>query len=141
MHEWLRGSGAHLMISDGAGSLEGLELHEATALAPGVFSNGVAVPFGFEQADPNYLAERIRPMLESSYDPWHMRVLSPRFDPQLETRRDSFCFRTAKGTIGILQILDVENNPPGVRVRYKVLRRYKLVRSTATAGWATEPEP
>lgn len=119
MRGWLRSSGANLMISDGG--LERLEMREGMALAPRVISNDVVVPFGFDQADPNYLATRIKAMLESpSVIP--ILQLQPGFDPQLNTRWDSFCFRTRQGAVGILQILNPEDNPRGVRIRYKLLQ-------------------
>jgi serine/threonine protein kinase len=119
MREWLRSSGANLMIGDGG--LERLEMREGMAIAPRVISNDVVVPFGFDQADPNYLATRIKAMLEPpSVIP--ILQLQPGFDPRLNTRWDSFCFRTREGSVGILQILNPEDNPRGVRIRYKLLQ-------------------
>jgi hypothetical protein len=125
IREWLRSSGANLMISDGGRGLERLEIREAVALAPTVISNGVTVPFGFDQADAVYLAARIKPMLESVQAQRHSStiwLLQPGFDSRLNTRRDSFCFRTSAGIVGLLQILNAEENPSGIRVRYKLLQ-------------------
>jgi hypothetical protein len=49
-------------------------------------------------------------------------MLQPGFDPRLNSRQDSFCFKTSKGAVGILQIVDAEDNPAGVRVRYKLVQ-------------------
>jgi hypothetical protein len=49
-------------------------------------------------------------------------LLQPGFDSRLNTRQDSFCFRTSAGIVGILQILNPEENPSGIRVRYKLLQ-------------------
>jgi serine/threonine protein kinase len=129
MGEWLRSSGANLMLSDGMRGLERLEIREAMAFAPTVVSNDIVIPFGFDQADARYLATRIKPMLESSGNrrqrTKNIWLLQPSFDPRLNTRQDSFCFRTHEGTVGILQILNPEENPPGVRVRYKLLQTGK----------------
>jgi len=130
MREWLQANGADFMACGGE-HREGLEMREVVALAPTVVSNGVAVPFGFEQADANYLATRINRMLESaekqregSKTIW---LLQPGFDPRLNTRQDSFCFRTRKGTVGILQILNTVDNPPGLQIRYKLLQEVEAV--------------
>jgi thiol-disulfide isomerase/thioredoxin len=121
MRDWLQSSGANLMLSDGTRGLERLEMREGFATAPRVISNDVVVAFGFDEADPNYLVTRIRPMLESpSVIP--ILQLQPGFDSELNTRWDSFCFRTREGAIGILQILNPEDNPRGVRIRYKLLQ-------------------
>jgi hypothetical protein len=125
IREWLRSSGANLMISDGGRGLERLEIREAVALAPTVISNGVTLPFGFDQADAVYLAAHIKPMLESvQAQRQHSSIwlLQPGFDSRLNTRQDSFCFRTSAGIVGILQILNPEENPSGIRVRYKLLQ-------------------
>ena len=137
MGEWLRSSGANLMVSDGGRGSEELEIREAAAIPPHVISNNVVVPFGFDQADANYLATRLQRMLDSLLE--HRRsdktiwTLQPGFDPRLNSRQDSFCFKTAKGAVGILQIVNAENNPAGVRVRYK------LVQTNTPAAQTTEP--
>jgi hypothetical protein len=127
MREWLRSSGANLMVGDGRRGSEQLEIREAAAFPPNVISNGVVVPFGFDQADANYLATRLQRMLDgllkqnqSNKTIW---TLQPGFDPRLNERQDSFCFKTSKGAVGILQIVDAEGNPAGVRVRYKLVQQ------------------
>jgi serine/threonine protein kinase len=130
MNNWLRSCGANLMISDGTHDLEKLEIREAVALPMNVGSNGVFVPFGFDQANATYLGTRFARMLDGMQKPgWQMpgiQLLQPGFDTALNERRDSFCFKTAKGAVGILQIVNAEDKPRGVRVRYK------LVQNTAT---------
>ena len=126
MHEWLRNTGANLMVGDGGRGSEQLEIREAAAFPPNVISNNVVVPFGFDQADANYLATRLQPMLDSLLNE-HQRnktiwALQPGFDPRLNARQDSFCFKTSKGALGILQIVNAENNPAGVRIRYKLVQ-------------------
>jgi serine/threonine protein kinase/tetratricopeptide (TPR) repeat protein len=139
MREWLRSSGAHLMISDGGGTVERLEIREAAALSPRVISNQFIVPFGFDQASADYLAQRIQPMLASTLKQRaHSKtiwLLQPDFDRELNTRRDSYCFKTAKGTVGILQIVNPEDQPRGVRIRYK------LVESAGGDGADLKPVP
>jgi len=127
MREWLRSSGANLMVGDGGRGSEQLEIREAAAFPPNVISNGVVVPFGFDQADANYLATRLQRMLDgllkqiqSNKIIWK---LQPGFDPRLNERQDTFCFKTSKGAVGILQIVDAEDNPAGVRVRYKLVQQ------------------
>ena len=95
------------------------------AFAPNVISNQVVIPFGFDQADANYLATRLEPMLKAlleqrkqSENIWQ---LQPGFDPRLNTRQDSFCFKTFKGAVGILQIVNAEDDPRGMRIRYKLV--------------------
>jgi hypothetical protein len=127
MREWLRGCGANLMLSDGLRGLERLEMREGVELPLAMItSNEVVVPFGFDQAEPNYLATRFGPMLESSEKQGQLSktiwLLQPGFDSRLNTRQDSFCFKTRNGTVGILQILNPEDNPPGVRIRYKLVQ-------------------
>ena len=87
----------------------------------------MVVPFGFDQADANYLATRLQRMLDgllkqnqSNKTIW---TLQPGFDPRLNERQDSFCFKTSKGAVGILQIVDAEGNPAGVLVRYKLVQK------------------
>jgi predicted Ser/Thr protein kinase len=125
MREWLRSSGANLMVSDGGRGLERLEIRNVAAFAPNVISNQVVIPFGFDQADANYLATQLEPMLKSlleqrkqSENIWQ---LQPGFDPRLNTRQDSFCFKTFKGAVGILQIVNAEDDPRGMRIRYKLV--------------------
>ena len=96
------------------------------ALAPNITSNGVGIAFGFDQADANYLAIHIRLNLES-FEKQRQRMktiwlLQPSFSSRLNTRQDSFCFKTRAGAVGILQILNPEESPRGVRVRYKLVQ-------------------
>jgi serine/threonine protein kinase/biopolymer transport protein ExbD len=135
MRAWLESSGAHLMVSSDEGASERLEVREAVALPMNVISNDIRIPFDFERADATYVATRFQPMLTSA-QPSHDRVktiwqLQPEFDPGLNARRDSFCFRTRKGSVGILQILNAETKPRGVRVRYKLV---KVETTNATAA-------
>jgi serine/threonine protein kinase/biopolymer transport protein ExbD len=126
MRAWLESSGAHLMVSSDESTPERLEVREAVALPMNVFSNDVRIPFDFDRADTTYLATRYQPILTSaqlSHD--RMKTiwqLQPGFDPGLNARRDSFWFRTRKGSVGILQILNAETNPRGLRVRYKLVQ-------------------
>ena len=126
MGEWLRRNGANLMVSGGGSGAEQMEVRDAAAFVPNVTSNQIVIPFGFDQADATYLAARIEPMLESLLEQRKQTttiwLLQPGFDSRLNTRQDSFCFKTSKGAVGILQILNAEDNPRGVRVRYKLVQ-------------------
>jgi biopolymer transport protein ExbD len=131
MRTWLESSGAHLMVSSDEGTSERLEIREAVALPMNVFLNDVRIPFDFDRADATYVATRFQPMLASAQ---HSRdrmktiwQLQPEFDPGLDTRRDTFCFQTRQGSVGLLQILNAETNPRGVRVRYKLVRNGEAV--------------
>ena len=74
----------------------------------------------------NYLATRLQRMLDSLLNQRQrdktIWTLQPGFDPRLNARQDSFCFKTSKGTVGILQIVNAEDNPAGLRVRYKLVQ-------------------
>ena len=126
MREWLRRSGANLMVRDGGRGSEELEIREAAAFPPNVISNDVVVPFGFDQADANYLGTRLQRMLDGLLHQQQgfktIWTLQPGFDSRLNARRDAFCFKTSKGAVGILQIVNAEDNPAAVRVRYKLVQ-------------------
>jgi len=111
--------------SAGGRGLERLEIRNVAAFAPNVISNQVVIPFGFDQADATYLATRIKPMLESVLERRTQLTtiwpLQPGFDARLNTRQDSFCFKTFKGAVGILQIVNAEDDPRGMRIRYKLV--------------------
>jgi serine/threonine protein kinase/biopolymer transport protein ExbD len=141
MRAWLESNGAHLMVSSDEGTSERLEVREAVALPMNVISNDVRIPFDFERADVNYLATRFQPMLASAQQTrdrmktiWQ---LQPEYDSGLNARRDSFSFRTRKGSVGILQILNAETSPRGVRVRYKLVQNDRSVPSPAAPIVAT----
>jgi serine/threonine protein kinase/biopolymer transport protein ExbD len=126
MRAWLESSGAHLMVSSDEGAPERLEVREAVALPMNVISNDVRIPFDFDRADAIYVATRFQRMLASAQQTrdrmktiWQ---LQPEFDPGLNARRDTFCFQTRKGSVGLLQILNAETNPRGVRVRHKLVQ-------------------
>jgi len=142
MRAWLRSSGANLMVSGAPGSEE-LEVREAESLAPRISVNGERVPVAFDQADADFLMARVGLMREPGRNSPNQRWIareSARFDSELNARQDSFCFRTREGTVGLLQILNAENNPPGVRVRYKLLQP-RLQPSVAAAGEEVPPPP
>ena len=137
MREWLRSSGANLMVRDGGRGSEELEIREAAAFPPNVISNGVVVPFGFDQADASYLGTRLQRMLDGLLKQ-HQRdktiwTLQPGFDSRLNSHRDSFCFKTRKGAVGILQILNAEDNPRGVKIRYKLVQNFTPL--SAVQNW------
>ncbi len=142
MRKWLRNSGANLMVGDGGRGSEQLEIREAAAFPPNVGSNGVVVPFGFDQADANYLATRLQRMLDgllNQQQPYKtIWTLQPGFDPRLNARQDSFCFKTANGAVGILQIVNAENSPAGVRVRYKLVQNATAATSNYPGDWIWE---
>ena len=121
MREWLRSSGANLMVSDGQLWLARLEMREGVAINPPWTGTGRV---GFDQTDPNVVAKQaevfLKPLQTNTVIP--IRQLQPDFDAQSNTRLDTFLFRTREGTIGVLQILNTEDNPPGVRVRYKLVQ-------------------
>jgi hypothetical protein len=125
MRDWLRTSGANLLIVDVAHDLETLEIREAVIRSPNVISNGVNIPFGFDQVDASYLATHIEPMLASAL-PGRLRdgavFTKPDFDIARNERRDTFCFKTARGAVGLFQIVNQEKNPRGARIRLKWLQ-------------------
>ena len=127
MQAWARNNGAHLMVSSDAVMPERLEIREVAALPMNVGSNAGRLPFDFDRTDAKYLMERFQPMLDSTLES-HDRMktiwrLQPEFDPALVARRDTYCFKTRKGSVGVLQILNTEQNPRGVRVRYKLMQK------------------
>jgi hypothetical protein len=124
MRDWIRSSGANLMVSDAGHGTVRLEMHDGVVMpSPLIVSNGVRTRLEFDSAEPGYLANRINPMLLSmeqrSAPPIYL--LQPGFDEELNTRLDTFCFRTRSGSVGILQVLNAEDNPVGVKVRYRLL--------------------
>jgi len=130
IHEWLRASGANLMACGGEYA-DRLELREAVAIQtpqPG------PRPVGFDETDATIVAKQaethLRRMLTSNVIP--IRLLQPGSNPRSGLRQDTFQFMTQKGTIGVLQILNTEHNPPGLTLRYKLVRKTTANSSTST---------
>ena len=120
MREWLRASGAKLMACGGEYG-ERLEMREGFAIQPPwTGTNRV----GFDQTDPNVVAKQaevfLKPLQTNSVI--KILLLQPGYDPQLGLRQDTFLFITREGTVGVLQILNTEDNPRGVKIRYKLVQ-------------------
>jgi hypothetical protein len=125
MRDWLHTTGANLMAGDGPPGSERLEMREGVAIQPPwTGSGGIGARVGFDEADPAVVARQARVFLEPllTNSVISIRQLEPGFDPQSNTRQDTFLFQTKRGATGVLQILNAESNPPGVRVRYKLLQ-------------------
>jgi serine/threonine protein kinase/LysM repeat protein len=121
MQEWLRTSGANLMAWGGEDA-ERLEMREGVAIQPPwTGTNRV----GFDQTDPKVVATQTNVFLKPLQTNSVIKIflLQPGYSPELGLRQDTFQFMTRKGTIGVLQILNTEDNPPGVKIRYKLVQQ------------------
>ena len=121
MREWLRTSGANLMVSDGPLAQAKLEMRlGVVAHLPWAGNERVT----FDQTEANMVAGQaqslLRPLLGNRMTP--IRLFQPGLDPQTNTRQDTFLFLTDAGAIGVLQILDTTERPRGVRVRYRLVQ-------------------
>jgi hypothetical protein len=121
MREWLRTSGANLMVSGGQLWLARLEMREGVAINPPWTGTGRV---GFDQTDPHVVAQQAEVFLKPlpTDNSIKIRLVQPGFDAQSNTRLDTFLFRTQEGTVGVLQILNTEDRPRGVRIRYKLVQ-------------------
>ena len=132
MRAWLRASGANLMAWGGEYA-DRLEMRAGVAIQPPWTGHGRV---GFDQTDANIVAEQaekfLKPLQTNSVIA--IRLLQPGSDPKSGQRQDTFQFMTREGTIGVLQILNTENNPPGLKLRYKLVQ-------TGTPGVPQASEP